>query len=523
VLDYSDYSIRHGRQLRQYQQAKAQQQQQQQQWRLAMLVGPHTVVLPYEGLQFDQGVAGTAESPHRSMLFRSDQDRDMSSGVSSRCGRAAHHSGSTLQAARRPALVPAAGKAMLGSSSSSISNSSSRMSHPGLLQEAHQASWFASVVAMLRGLVARLRSRSTGPISITDAPYHQQQAQHHRQHVVASRRLQQVTLTSPTPPPYFFCSKEVPFPYGNVTAFTSVDWLRAGIITPARFQGNCSNSFAFVTAALVEAAMALQGYNGTVQEISESHLMECYPHASCTKGGTVHVLLNYLACNGFAAVGNSMGNSFGAYPRVRTGTAADFSGKCATGQYHPVETGINAWSFVPATEADLQRAVSRVPAKVSVDASLLQTYRAGFIGCNALSSVANHAMIAVGYNFQAFPQPAPPGTPPQQLNFTRGAAYWMLKNSWGTQGSVDGFVYLARSCAKAAPLGLMLNRGVIPLWNQTEAFRVGKLQCEQDPQVNGQCLDNKALLLQLASFCAGVPDFLPLRERTNCSCSCIPS
>jgi len=154
-----------------------------------------------------------------------------------------------------------------------------------------------------------------------------------------------------------------------------------------------------------------------------------------------------------------MGGSAGAYPGQITGTAADFSGKCSEGQFHPVETGINAWSFVPATEADLERAVSRVPAKVSVDAALLQTYRAGFIGCNALSRVANHAMMAVGYNFQTFPRPAAPWDAPAAVELHQGCRLLDAEEFLGHPRQCGRVCVPGQGCAEAAPLGLMLNRG----------------------------------------------------------------
>jgi hypothetical protein len=256
-----------------------------------------------------------------------------------------------------------------------------------------------------------------------------------------------------------------------------------------------------------------------LQDISEQQLMECFPGSSCSRGGTVHVLLNYLACNGVAAVGSTYSGSFGTYP-AGGNAAADYSGKCSDGRYQPVVTGIKGWAWVPSSEFALGQALSRTPAKVSVDASILQTYRAGYLGCNIMSQIANHAILLVGYNNQVRAGPPPAGSA-QNFTFYNGTEYWMLKNSWGSYGSVDGFVYITKGCPRATPLGMLVNRPVIPTWNQTESYKIGRLECKNETQANDNC--SKELLLQLAGYCAGVDDFNPTPQNNSCACSCIPT
>jgi hypothetical protein len=333
----------------------------------------------------------------------------------------------------------------------------------------------------------------------------------------SGRQLQQAFTMSNA-----VCSRQVPWLFGRDVPMMSVDWLRQGVVQAGvREQSNCSNSFAFVAAALAESTMALLGYTGSAKRISEAQLMACMPDSSCSRAGTTHVLLNSLACNGFAAAASGPN----AFPISESSKAVEKPKACTAGDFNPVETGITGWSFVPPTELAFAQALSRTPIKVAVDATLLQNYRAGFIGCNVKSSVANHAILAVGYNqrVRATPLPGAARNDPRRFAYYTGGDYWMLRNSWGNQGSVDGYVYLAKGCGagNVAPLGLLANRGVMPFFNASQTYGVGRLQCQfpgDDPEPG--C--DKGLLLRLSSFCATVPEFLPLKARTNCSCSCIP-
>jgi hypothetical protein len=324
--------------------------------------------------------------------------------------------------------------------------------------------------------------------------------------------------------PSMACARQSPFLFGRDRPMQSVDWLRQGVVQPGlRDQTNCSNSFAFVAAGLAEATMALLGYNGTARRVSEAQLMACMPDASCSRGATTHVLLNSLACGGFAAAATGP-NAFPiADPRQAVPAA------CAAGGYNPVRTGIVGWSFVPPSELAFAQALSRAPIKVSVDATMLQSYRAGFIGCNMRSDTANHAVLAVGYSQRVRVSGGgggggSGGGSSGGFRFHTGGEYWMLRNSWGRSGSVDGFVYVAKGCGggNVAPLGLLANRGAMALFNASSTYGVGRLQCtfpEQQPEPG--C--SRDLLLKLSSFCARVPEPFPLRDRTNCSCSCVPA
>jgi hypothetical protein len=346
----------------------------------------------------------------------------------------------------------------------------------------------------------------------------------------AGRQLQQAF-----PVPGTACAKQVPWPFGKDKPMASVDWLRAGVVQPGlRDQSNCSNSYAFVAAGLAEATMALLGYNGSAARVSEAQLMACLPDANCSRGATTHVLLNSLACSGFAAAASGPD----AFPISDLQEAAATPAACAAGNYAPVRTGITGWTFVPQTELAFAQALSRAPIKVAVDATILQSYRAGFIGCNVKSAIANHAMLAVGYSQRVRVSGGDSGSSSggaaavrrtssssaRGFKFYVGGEYWMLRNSVGSSGSVDGYVYVAKGCGQGnvAPLGLLSNRGVMALFNASDTASVGRLQCAfPGEQPEPGC--SKELLLKLTSFCARVAEPFPLRSRTNCSCSCIPA
>jgi xylem cysteine proteinase len=203
---------------------------------------------------------------------------------------------------------------------------------------------------------------------------------------------------------------------------TSVDWEAKGAVTPIKNQQQCGSCWAFSTTGSVEGISFLS--TGTLPSLSEQQLVDCSGaegNQGCNGG-----LMDY----GFQYIIDNKGiTTEAAYPY----TAAD--GTCtATGK--PVAATITGFKDVPAnSETALETAIVTQPISVAVEAdqSVFQFYTTGVMD-SACGTALDHGVLAVGYGTDA------------------GKEYYKVKNSWGADWGMKGYILLARG-AKFNPSG----------------------------------------------------------------------
>ena len=212
------------------------------------------------------------------------------------------------------------------------------------------------------------------------------------------------------------------FPYRNfmmpsIGAPASVDWTTQGAVTPVKNQGQCGSCWAFSTTGSVEGAWFLS--NGTLVSLSEQQLVDCSSaegNQGCN-GGLMDSAFEYIIKNkGLTTEAN--------YPY----TAQD--GTCSAAKAKQVAATIKSYTDVATnSEAALEAAIAQQPVSVAVEAdqNSFQLYSGGVLTAPCGAQL-DHGVLAVGYGTDS----------------ASGNQFWKVKNSWGADWGVNGYILLGK-------------------------------------------------------------------------------
>ena len=193
----------------------------------------------------------------------------------------------------------------------------------------------------------------------------------------------------------------------------SVDWTDKGVVTPVKDQGQCGSCWAFSATGAMEGAWAIS--KKQLFNLSEQELVDCsvpQGNQGCN-GGLMDQAFQYVVANKGLATDAE-------YPYKATGPNTCVS-----------ETSvmtITSFSDVPAnSETALTSAIVQQPVSVAVEAdeSVFQFYSGGVM-TSACGTNLDHGVLAVGY-----------GT-------LGGKDYYKVKNSWGADWGMNGYILLGR-------------------------------------------------------------------------------
>jgi len=206
----------------------------------------------------------------------------------------------------------------------------------------------------------------------------------------------------------------------NQTVPSTLDWREYGMVTAIKDQGQCGDCWAFSSVGALEGQHFRM--TGDLVSLSEQNLLDCtgpYGNDGCN-GGWMEYAYEYVQCNG----------------GIDTEASYPYTGNQNTCGYNAANEAATAkygYVTIPVNETALMIAVaSQGPISVAIDASAdsFQNYESGvYYNPTCSTTDLDHAVTLIGYGTDA----------------TSGEAYWLAKNSWGTDWGMDGYIWMSRN------------------------------------------------------------------------------
>jgi C1A family cysteine protease len=211
-------------------------------------------------------------------------------------------------------------------------------------------------------------------------------------------------------------------PNSSTTLPTSIDWVRAGAVTPVKNQGNCGSCWAFSATGAVEGVYQLHTH--ILKSFSEQELVSCntspFTNHGC-QGGLMDYAFKWVKSNGGLCLET-------AYPYTSGLTGQN--GDCVSHSFCD-DTSVKLTGYVDvrtSSDSALASAVALNPVSVAIEANqpAFQLYKSGVL-TSACGTSLDHGVLCVGYGVDS-----------------TGGPYWKVKNSWGVSWGEGGYVRLAR-------------------------------------------------------------------------------
>jgi len=189
------------------------------------------------------------------------------------------------------------------------------------------------------------------------------------------------------------------------------DWSTTGATTPVYNQGECGSCWAFSATETIESYWYLSGH--TMVPLSIEQIVDCDTTCYGCGGGWPYLAYQYIE----GAKGQDTGAS---YPYTAEGGN---SGTCAFNAANVAAQVMNYTSV--AGETGLYAVASTSgPISVCVDASSWSAYTGGIL--TQCTSNVDHCVQLTGY-----------------ANYGATGDYWIVRNSWGTDWGISGFIWIA--------------------------------------------------------------------------------
>lgn len=203
---------------------------------------------------------------------------------------------------------------------------------------------------------------------------------------------------------------------GSFDAPLSLDWRTKGVVTGVKDQGNCGSCWAFSATGAMEGINAI--VTGDLTSLSEQELVDCDTTNSGCDGGNMDDAFEWVINNGGI-------DSESDYPYT------SLDGTCNTTKEKRKAVTIDGYEDVGESDADLLCATVQQPISVAIDGSAwdFQLYTGGIYDgdCSNDPYDLDHGVLIVGYGSEG------------------GEDYWIVKNSWGTNWGMGGYIFIKRN------------------------------------------------------------------------------
>jgi len=196
----------------------------------------------------------------------------------------------------------------------------------------------------------------------------------------------------------------------------TLDWRSKGYVTHVKNQGDCGSCWAFSATEAIESAWIISGKGNDTLRLSPQQIVDCDEDDSGCEGGFPTTAYEYVISAGGL-------ESKASYPY----TGQD--GTCSF-KKNKIVASISDWNWASNylySETELQQSLVQVgPISICVDAASWIDYKGGIMTWEdcAWINLLDHCVQLVGYNN------------------TGDYPYWIVRNSWGVDWGIEGYIYL---------------------------------------------------------------------------------
>jgi C1A family cysteine protease len=229
----------------------------------------------------------------------------------------------------------------------------------------------------------------------------------------ASKYLMNVDFSNYVAPPPHDLTLVKPNVQGCQPDKTNYDWFaQCGACTPIYNQGQCGSCWAFSATETIESYFFLA--TGTLEGLSMEQIVSCDTAGEDQGCGGGFPTGAYTYVEGAGGI-----EDYNDYPYIAEGGEA---GSCNFNSGDIVAT-VTSYNSINGETGLYQQMVSASggPVSVCVDASSWQNYEGGVL--STCGNDVDHCVQATGY-----------------ANYGESGAYWIVRNSWGTDWGLAGFI-----------------------------------------------------------------------------------